>query len=144
MTSNGNEYAGQISEVGVAVDSTGLFQIKANVYGADDLANGVNVKIKTVISKSNDAIVVPTDSIYFKENQGYVYVVEDGVAVQRRVIIGIYGEETTTVTSGLKVGEQVISSWSGSLKNGTEVSIIDGTEEESVDEDVEEVKEEAN
>ena len=123
VTSNGKEFEGAITEIGVATDSTGLFQIKATVYDAMELADGVNIRIRTVINDAKDEVVVPNDAVYFQENKAYVYVAEDDKAVRKEIGIDVYGEEQIAVSSGLNAGEKVITTWSGSLSDGALITI---------------------
>ncbi|MCR5746312.1 MAG: efflux RND transporter periplasmic adaptor subunit [Lachnospiraceae bacterium] len=114
-------YEGFISEIGVAVDDTGLFQIKAEVVNAPELADGIYIKLNTIIHRSEDKVTIPTDAVYFEEDQAYVFVNENGIARRRNISIDIYGQEETTVYSGLVAGDKVIDTWSGSLKDGAKV-----------------------
>ena len=121
--SNGKTYDGEITEIGVAVDDTGLFQVKATLYEAGDLSDGVNIRINTTIHRSENNIVVPSTAIYFKNNQGFVYIAEEGRAVRKDVTVDIYGSELTTLTEGLNKGDLVITTWSGSMHEGSEISV---------------------
>ncbi|MCR5627833.1 MAG: efflux RND transporter periplasmic adaptor subunit [Lachnospiraceae bacterium] len=123
IISNGKEYVGDISEIGVAVDDTGLFQIKAEIPDAPELADGIYIKLSTVIHKSENNIVIPSDAVYFEDNQAYVYVEENGMAVKKNVEFDIYGEEETTILNGLSDGDNIIATWSGSLKDGAPVKV---------------------
>lgn len=123
VNANSKVYDGKITEVAVAVDDTGLFEVKAAVSDAADLADGVNIKVDTVIHRSEDKLVVPTDSVYFKDNQAFVYIVDKGHAVKKNVSVDIYGEENTTISDGLSKGSKVITTWSGSLNDGVEVKV---------------------
>ncbi|MCR5023214.1 MAG: efflux RND transporter periplasmic adaptor subunit [Lachnospiraceae bacterium] len=121
VEANGNEYGGKITEVGVATDETGLFQVKAQLQNAEELSNGVGVKLSTIIHRSERKIKVPTDSVYYKDNQAFVYIAKNGKAVKRNVEVDIYGEEESTVLSGLQNGDMVITTWSGALKDGARI-----------------------
>ena len=48
---------------------------------------------------------------------------KDGHAYRRDVELDIFGESETTLNSGLSEGENIIATWSGSLKDGTEVRV---------------------
>ena len=129
--SNGKTYDGEITEIGVAVDDTGLFQVKATLYEAGELSDGVNIKINTTIHRSENNIVVPSSAVYFKNNQGFVYVAEGGRAVRKDVSVDIYGSELTTLIEGVNTGDLVITTWSGSMHEGSEVSVERETEQVS-------------
>ncbi len=123
VTSNSKEFEGAITEIGVATDETGLFQVKATVYDAMELADGVNIHISTVINDSKDEVIVPTDAIYFEKNKPYVYVAEGDKAARKEIEIDVYGEEQVSVSSGLKAGDTIITTWSGSLGDGALITI---------------------
>mgnify|MGYP005941625785 CR=1 FL=1 len=63
---------------------------------------------------------------------GHEYVrqaVENGAAVRRNVTVGLYDNETTAITGGLDVGEEVITTWSAGLRDGAPVRIWNDLEE---------------
>ncbi len=121
VKSGSKEYEGFISEIGVGADETGLFLVKATFAKAANLADGINIKVSLVVHKSDEKLMVPTDAVYFKDNQAFVYVLKDGRAVRKDVELDIYGEEDTTILTGIRYGDRVITSWSGALKDGAEV-----------------------
>ena len=123
VNSNSKNYEGKITEIGVAVDDTGLFQIKAAIGNASDLSDGINIKVDTVIHRSEDKVIIPTDAVYFKDNQAFVYVADKGYAVKKNVVVDIYGDEQTTISEGISNGDEVITTWSGSLNDGAEISV---------------------
>ena len=83
----------------------------------------------TAYSQSN-AILVPSDALYFESgDSSYVYVVENGTAVRRNVTVGLYDNETTAITGGLDVGEEVITTWSAGLRDGVPVRVADAAAE---------------
>ena len=125
VTSQGQEYHGAVSQVGLAVDAaTGLFKMEAVLQDALDLPNGKTVELTTTAYSQSNAILVPSDALYFESgDSSYVYVVENGAAVRRNVTVGLYDNETTAITGGLDVGEEVITTWSAGLRDGAPVRI---------------------
>ncbi|MCR5527563.1 MAG: efflux RND transporter periplasmic adaptor subunit [Lachnospiraceae bacterium] len=123
VNSGAKNYEGKITEVGVAVDDTGLFQVKAAIFNAADLSDGVNIKVNTIIHRSENKVVIPTNAVYFKDNQAFVYVAENGHAVKKDVSVDIYGDEKTSISEGLAKGDEVITTWSGSLNDGAEIKV---------------------
>lgn len=131
VTSQGQEYHGTVSQVGLAVDAaTGLFKMEAVLQDALDLPNGKTVELTTTAYSQSNAILVPSDALYFESgDSSYVYVVEDGTAVRRNVTVGLYDNETTAITGGLDVGEEVITTWSAGLRDGVPVRVADAAAE---------------
>ena len=123
VTSDGMVYQGAITEISGVVDaSTGLFQVKA-VIDAQDLPDGLAVELSTTAYDVEDAVLVPSDALYFEDGDAYVFLLRDGTAVRVPVTIGLYTTDTIAITQGLTPGDQVITSWSASLKDGAPVRV---------------------
>ncbi len=122
---NGVEFQGVVTEVGNAVNQqTGLFQIKGSVYAnGDALPSGVSVKIFLETYRAEDAIILPYDAVYYENEGAYVYVMKENVAVKTPVTTGIFDEEYMEITSGVVLGDVVITSWSPRLIDGVEVEV---------------------
>lgn len=134
ITKNGEEYAAKIVSVGSTLDpDTGLFKIEAmmNDYKTEFL-NGSTVSVKTVTRESKDAITVPIDSVYYDDEQAYVFVSEGGKALRRDIEIGISDDDGIVVTKGLSKKDDVVVSWSSQLKDGVPIKV---TEEKDLSED---------
>ena len=73
-----------------------------------------------------DAVVVPTEAILTSNEMQYVFVVEDGVARQTEVTTGLIGSGVTEITSGLKVGQQLVIMGQAYLDDGAAVRVVEG------------------
>ena len=128
MERNGEEYEAQISEnAGVADETNGLFKIKARLTaGADSLITGTNVKITLATQKAENVLTIPVDSVYYENQQAYVYRMESGKAVKTEIETGITNNENVEVKSGLTRDSQVITTWASQLKDGSSVKVKEG------------------
>ncbi len=118
-----NVYYGAVTEIALAVnETTGLFTVKAALNNAEGLANGTRVELYTKSHKVTEAFLVPADAIYFEDGTSFVYVMKDGTATKREVEIALYDKEQMALGSGVEAGEEVITSWSASLKDGAKVT----------------------
>ena len=127
---NGQTYEGAITEIGGVVNAqVGQFQVKAVIDGAQDLPDGLSVELTTVAHQTNGAILIPSDAMFFENGVAYVYVVQDGKAVRTDVAIGLYTADEIAVTDGLLPGDEVITTWSASLRDGVDVRLA-GTGDE--------------
>ena len=128
VTNVGRSYQGTVSEVGGIVTADGLFRVKAILNDAADLPDGVSVELTTAAYLEEDAVLVPTDALYFDTgDEAYVYIIQDGKAVRRDVTIGLYNAETAAITEGLEGGEEVIVTWSAGLKDGAPIRTGDAS-----------------
>ncbi len=129
---NGNTYKGAISEISSMVDEgSGLFKVKAQVEGTDEIAIGSTVKLSLVTQRAENAMLGPVDAIYYSGGDGYVYLYQDGVAQKRQVEVGLYNSEYAEVLSGLGEEDLVVSTWSSNLYEGATVRLRDQAGDEN-------------
>lgn len=123
---NGAFFDGVVTEVANAVNQqTGLFQIKGTVYAdGTALPSGVSVKLTVETYRTEHAILIPYDAVYYESEGSYVYVMKDGIAVKTAVKTGLFDEATVEITEGLSQGEMVITSWSPRLIDGAGVKNV--------------------
>ena len=122
VSKNGVTLNGTISEISSMVDAdTGLFKVKAEVAGSDEIAIGSTVKISLVTERAENAMLVPVDAIYYSGGDGYVYVDRDGVARMAKVEVGLYDDKFAEILSGLAYEDLVVSTWSSNLYEGADI-----------------------
>jgi len=74
------------------------------------LKPGMNANCEFIVERRENVLVVPTDAVKEDNGKYTVQVVKDGKLVTRRVEVGLAGDETTEIVSGLKEGEDVVTS----------------------------------
>ena len=127
---NGQTYEGAITEIsGVVNAQVGQFQVKAVIDGAQDLPDGLSVELTTTAHQAIGAVVVPSDAMFFENGVAYVYIMQNGTAVRTNVTIGLYTADEIAVTSGLTPGDEVITTWSASLRDGSAVRLANEAQE---------------
>lgn len=125
---DGSEYQGTISEVSSMVDdSTGLFKIKASVDNGDALPTGSAVKLSVVSDRAENVLTVPVDAVYYSGGDAYVYTSEEGTVHRVPVEVGIYDAKKAEIRSGLNASDEVITTWSSELYEGSKVQIAEET-----------------
>ncbi|MCD8019003.1 MAG: efflux RND transporter periplasmic adaptor subunit [Clostridiales bacterium] len=132
VDNNGTTYRGSVSSIGTAVDSTkGLFKVEAQIYFNENnaMSSGISVSLSVVTSEAANSIIIPYDAVYYDDNQSYVYYVDDGVAVRKDITTGLYNDDSIVVTSGLDVGEEVITTSASGLKDGALIATPDGSDD---------------
>lgn len=124
---NGNTYDAVITEnPGVADMQTGLFKVKAKINAADDIINGVKVKLIMTTQRADDVMTLPIDAVYHESEKSYVYTYSNGKANKVYVETGLFDDNQIEITSGINSDDQVITTWSSQLRNGVEVK-VEGT-----------------
>ena len=136
----GEEYEGLVTSKDTMPGSTtGLYLVKAKL-GENSIPAGSSVKVYFVSERAEDALLVPTDCIYYDGGLNYVYtagkpestdaVAADGnsVAVVHRIQIekGISDGEFTEIISGIDETDDLILTWTSQLYEGAKVQVLGG------------------
>jgi HlyD family secretion protein len=80
---------------------------------------------RIVLATHPNAHIVPRDAVLDPNgDSGRVFVVKDGKADERKVKLGFSNVQSTEVTSGLAVGDEVVTSGQGQIQPGDKVNVI--------------------
>jgi macrolide-specific efflux system membrane fusion protein len=100
----------------------------------DGLRSGMTATISVVTASKSGVIAIPTAAITTKSGTSTVTVSQNGQSTSRTVTLGLKGDGTTEIASGLSAGDQVVmsvgtvsatassSSGSGTSRTGTGVA----------------------
>ncbi len=92
----------------------------------EQLKGGLFAKGRIIAGKRNSVLQVPrsaVNSLDLTAKKGSLFVVENGVAKKRDIVIGVQNGEQIEVVSGLKVGEQFVVRGGFNLKDGDHVAV---------------------
>ncbi len=105
--------------------STGTIKLKATFPNAGlKLWPGGFVDVRMLAATEQNVITVPTSAVQRGPQGPYVFVVKkDDVAERRPIKVGHEDDQTSIVTSGLAIGEQVVIDGQMRLSNGARVDI---------------------
>ncbi|MCC8125831.1 MAG: efflux RND transporter periplasmic adaptor subunit [Clostridiales bacterium] len=126
---DGEEYEGTVYEVSVMADSdTGLFKIKARMDESMDeyvLPTGSSVKLYVTSQSVQDVMAIPVDSVYYDGGLSYVYTYDADGSILHKVQVetGLYDSDWIEIQSGLSYEDQVLTTWSSELGEGTSVRL---------------------
>jgi hypothetical protein len=115
INASGQEFAARVTEIGVLSSSSSSSSSSNGTSSAvsypvtltldqtaKTLKAGMSASADIVVAQAS-GVVVPTQAI----QAGSVTTVRDGKRMTQRVTVGIAGDSTTQVISGVKVGDQV-------------------------------------
>ena len=74
-----------------------------------DLLPGYSADVEVIIATHKDVTRIPTEAL-LEGNRVLVYRPSDGLLEERKITIGLSNWQYTQVTSGLSVGEYVVTS----------------------------------
>jgi RND family efflux transporter MFP subunit len=84
------------------------------------LKPGQFAKIKVILREKENAIVVPQTAVV---GSNVVYVIKEGKAYQRDVVLGLQNEDDVEILEGIETGEIVAIAGNVGLRDGSEVVV---------------------
>ena len=135
MLEKGKEsYPGTITEISsVLLPETGLFPVKAEVENTD-FPEGSKAKISLTKDSRTSVNILPLNVLYYENGEAFVYVFEgtdgnEGLLRKKKVELGLSGEESAEILSGLSEEDKVVSSWNNEMFDGAKVRLQDKKDE---------------
>jgi len=121
-------FKGIIKEISPAADQrTGLFGLKVEIDNPDGLIKpGMFAEAALVKEARSDTIVIPSSAVLAKGGEKYVYLVDDGKAVFRKVTTGVSDGERIEIVAGIMDGEMVIVKGQNYVEDGDPVEVVRG------------------
>lgn len=121
----GRVFTGSVVAVDSRIDQTSrAFRLRAQLPNERrELPAGMFMRLSLTLGE-RDTIVVAEEAILVQGGNAYVFVVEDGKAVQRRIATGIRRDGIVEILSGAAAGDAVISRGIQSLRDGVPVDIL--------------------
>jgi len=118
-------YTGKVFAIEPGINAeTRTLHIKALAQNSNnELIPGSFAKIKLALSTLSDAILIPNEAVIPVENGKVVYIAKNGVAQQVAVESGARTDKNILITSGLNVGDTVLTSGSMTLKPESPVKV---------------------
>lgn len=121
----GESFPGQITAIDPHVsETTRSVQVRATFANRDEsLRPGMFARVEVVLAASENFLVLPTTAIIYNPYGDSVFVIENGTAQPRFVQPGPQRGDLTAIVSGLKPGEQVVTSGQLKLRKGIPVRV---------------------
>ncbi|MES2312061.1 MAG: efflux RND transporter periplasmic adaptor subunit [Pseudomonadota bacterium] len=107
--------------------TTGTFRLKSEFPNAkNELWPGQFVNVQLLVSTVDGGLVIPAQAVQRGPDGDYVYQVQGDhtVKMQPVVVAGEVGDSHVMISSGLKVGEQVVTEGQFRLKPGSKVNAL--------------------
>ena len=119
---------GKLTVVDNQVDpTTGTVKLKAEFPNANlQLWPGQFANVRLLINTLQQVVTIPTGAVQRGPSGTFVYVIKDGVASMRPIVVQRQDETRTVVKSGLTPSEQVVTTGFARLTDGTKVTVSSG------------------
>jgi len=120
------EFAGRVDRISPVVDpSTGTIKVTVEVNDASkSLKPGMFARINIVHNVHAGALLAPRDAIIEEDDESAVFVVSDSTAYRRVVKTGYVNSVHIEVLDGLALGDTVVTTGKGSLKDSSRVDMV--------------------
>ena len=110
-----------ISPGGRAIEA----RIRLNPSTTQNVRHGERVLTWIAVEEQANAVVVPLNTVVYRDQTPYVFVVNDqGIVKQRKVELGIRGITQQQIISGVEAGESVVTQGQNRLVDGAPVTVI--------------------
>ena len=118
----------KISALGVEEQRVNaIIDLTNPVEDRETLGDGFRVEVRIIVWSADDIVRVPTSALFRSEDQWFVFLVQDGLAIKTEVDIGQRNVEHAEVLRGLEPDATVIVHPSDQIADGTMVEINDPT-----------------
>lgn len=130
-----------VTNISEAADSsTRLYQVEAALTNAEGtLKPGMFANVRLVTETKEDTIVVPLNTVLTDNGEKYVFVVDENQTAHKTIVeTGLENDTYIEITSGLNIGDTVVTKGQDFLSDGSTVNVTNGTaEQESTTEETE-------
>ena len=134
LEKDGITYEGKIILVSNELDpGKGLYRVEAQLLNPEvSLPYDSTISLRAASRQVRDALTVPVNSVYYDNDQAYLFVNDNGIAVRKNVVVGLSEGDSIEIKEGLGANEVVITSWTAGLKEGTKVMTDNSISKENV------------
>ncbi|MBM7659754.1 RND family efflux transporter MFP subunit [Bacillus mesophilus] len=118
-------FKGKIESISPSINpETNMFTVIIPIENSSNLIKGgMKASANVGIDQVNDALVIPVEAILYENNEPYVFVVENEIAVMRKIETGIRDDQHIQVISGLVLNDQVVTEGQERLNDGDSIYV---------------------
>ena len=122
-----DSFTGKVSSVGLATDRVGRsYQVEIIVDNnmSRDIKSGMFAKCEIGVESKESALIIPEKALLNRdEKSGKIFIVVDGKAVERDIMLGIKTAELVEVLSGIEERDKVVVIGQQRLEDNMPVTI---------------------
>lgn len=110
-----------------ANQQTNLYDVSVSVPDGSDPAIGSFATVIFYTDRRENTLSVPTECVLTgNDNERYLFTVDEGGTTAKRVTVetGLVGKTQTEITSGLTVGDRVVTKGQSYLSDGSAVRVV--------------------
>jgi len=122
----GVKFNGKIESISDQGDASHTYPVEVSLMNSksNPLKAGMFGKVLFASINGGNAIVIPRESLVGSVKDANVFVVENGIAKERKVVIGSTYDTMLQVLNGLNVGEDIVVNGQSNLKDNFKVKVV--------------------
>ena len=130
----GKQFTGRVARISPVVDpQTGTFKVTVELrHMKGELAPGMFSRVLITYDVHRHTLLIPRTALVTEDGETSVYVVKAGDAHRVSVKTGYASGDQVEITSGLAVGDSVVTLGQNSLRDGAKVAIVNQKAPEDV------------
>ncbi len=102
-----------------------LYNLELEIENKDgEVLAGMFVRADVVKKEIKDTLTVPFYSVISRNDEQYVYVDEEGVAIKKNVRLGVMEKWMVQVTAGLEPGDRILVEGHRDVENNQKIQVI--------------------
>jgi len=104
------EFVGEVTKISPVLDlATRSAPIEITIDNQEHkLKSGMFARVSLIVEEHKNVPVVLKEAIMGREPQNYLYIVENGRAIMKQVVLGLHQGELYEIKDGLQQGQQVV------------------------------------
>lgn len=124
VSATNKTYRGQVYTLAPQADAvTKAYPVEVKLEQVTDVKPGMAAELRVSTRQLANALAVPADAVLEQDGGSVLFVVENNVARQRKVKVGLAGSGLIQIVSGLKEGETVVVKGNRLLVDGARVKV---------------------
>lgn len=121
----GQTFEGRVDRVSPVMEAgSGTFRVTCAFDGKQILRPGMFGRFEIIYDRRENVLTIPRTALLEDETDPAVYVVRAGKAVRAPVRLGYSNGEIAEIVSGLKAGDQIITTGKVAVRDGAGVTVI--------------------
>jgi RND family efflux transporter MFP subunit len=127
------KYDGKIRKISLSANTvTRLFRVEVELASAANARPGTLSYVQVKTYQANDTIAVPLRAVISKQNESYVFVInQDNIGQKRLVKTGRMNDDSYEILTGLEPGEKIVIYGQNRLSDGEKVLVLDEKKSEN-------------
>ena len=122
----GEMFSGKVVRVGEVIDPrTRRLPVEVEIDDHDGrLRPGLVARFSVEIGEARMVMRVPLDGVFERFGSQHVYVIVDGIAQRRSIVLGPVGAGFAEVTAGIEPGETIVTEGVSRVVDGSKVQVV--------------------